>query len=72
MSAYFHVSVPVEGTDGKTRYRRVGVLFQNEAKSGETYFTLELDFPVGVTKLLCFAPRDDARDDARDDPVQDA
>lgn len=55
---HFNVVVPVEGADKKTRYRRVGALFENASRdTGEIYYTVQLDFPVGVTKLLCFPPR---------------
>ncbi|MXW85606.1 MAG: hypothetical protein F4103_16660 [Boseongicola sp. SB0673_bin_14] len=55
---HFNVVVPVEGTDKKTRFRRVGALFENaHSETGEIYYTVQLDFPVGVTKLLAFPPR---------------
>ena len=57
---HFNVVVPVEGTDKKTRFRRVGALFENaHSETGEIYYTVQLDFPVGVTKLLAFPPRAD-------------
>ncbi|MXX87998.1 MAG: hypothetical protein F4213_18760 [Boseongicola sp. SB0677_bin_26] len=62
---HFNVVVPVEGTDGKTRYRRVGALFENaHSETGELYYTMQLDFPVGVTKLLAFPPRADEAPEA--------
>ena len=58
--AHFNVVVPVEGTDGKTRYRRVGALFENASQqTGEIFYKLVLDFPVGVTEFLAFPPRAD-------------
>lgn len=57
---HYNVVVPVAGNDGKTRYRRVGALFENShSETGEIYYTIQLDFPVGAKKMLCFAPRAD-------------
>ena len=58
--AHYNVVVPVEGDDGKTRYRRVGVMFENVSQeTSETFYKLRLDFPVGVRELLAFPPRPD-------------
>ena len=59
---HFALYVPVEYTtrDGaaKTTYRRVGAVFQNaKSDTGETYLSVQLDFPVGATKLVAFQPR---------------
>ncbi|MDE0694930.1 MAG: hypothetical protein F4Y03_18785 [Alphaproteobacteria bacterium] len=57
---HFNVVVPVTGNDGKTRYRRVGALFENASReTGEIFYKVKLDFPVGVTELLAFPPRAD-------------
>ncbi|MGH1355992.1 MAG: hypothetical protein ACRBBS_13035 [Thalassovita sp.] len=56
MSNRFNAVIPVEGSDGKTRYTRVGTLWQNE-KDGQTFFKLDLDFPVGATEILAFPPK---------------
>jgi hypothetical protein len=57
---HFILTVPVTfRTNGetRTRYPRVGALFQNfRRETGEVYFTVKLDFPVGTTELLAFAP----------------
>ncbi|WP_420010810.1 hypothetical protein [Tateyamaria sp.] len=51
------VTVPVQGKDNHTQYRRVGVMFQNHNRqTGEVYYRLVLDFPVGATEMLAFAP----------------
>ncbi|MCY4304393.1 MAG: hypothetical protein OXC62_06385 [Aestuariivita sp.] len=62
MSEYYNVVVPLDGNEDKSRFRRVGVMFKNTRNTGETYYKLQLDFPVGVTELLCFPPRDDNAD----------
>ncbi|WP_419739488.1 hypothetical protein [Ruegeria sp.] len=57
--SHFTVHVPVAGKDGKTRYPRVGVLFENTNRNtGEIYHTIRLDFPVGATELRAFVPRE--------------
>lgn len=56
--AHYTVVVPVTSDQGKTFYRRVGALFENHHKdTGEIYYKLQLDFPVGVTEMLAFPPR---------------
>ena len=63
MSNHYNLTVPVEGSDGKTRYTRVGVMFQNTHKSdGETVYSLKLDFPVAVTELVAFPPKADSEE----------
>ncbi len=55
--AHFNIVVPVQVGE-QTRYRRVGALFENRAKdSGEVYYKIVLDFPVGATEMLAFEPR---------------
>lgn len=56
MTNYFQVTVAVEGKDEKTRFRRVGTLFQNKPGS-KAAFTLRLDFPVGATEFAIFEPK---------------
>lgn len=59
MSQHYTLHVPVEGTDKVKRYPRVGVLFRNHNnETGEEYFTIKLDFPVGATELLAFPPKE--------------
>lgn len=56
--ALYQVVVPSEGGDGRTRYTRVGVMFENARKdTGEPWYKLQLDFPVAVQELLAFPPR---------------
>ena len=58
MSQHYTLHVPVEGKDNIKRYPRVGVLFHNHnSETGEEYFTIKLDFPVGATELLAFPPK---------------
>ena len=65
--AHYNVVVPWEGSDGKTRYTRVGKMFENRrAGTNEPWYKLQLDFPVAANELLAFPPRaDDASDDGR-------
>ena len=59
MTAYT-LTVPYEfQKNGQTerRFRRVGAVFTNTRKdSGETFLSIKLDFPVGVTELVAFLP----------------
>jgi hypothetical protein len=48
-----------EGTEKKNRWNKVGAAFR--AKEGEGY-TVVLDFPVGVTKLVLRPPKEPAND----------
>ena len=58
--AHYQVVVPSEGADGRTRYTRVGVMFENVRRdTGEPWYKLQLDFPVGAQELLAFPPRTD-------------
>ena len=62
---HYTITAPVKGKDDKTRYPRVGVLFENHNReTGEIYFTLKLDFPVGVTELVAFPPKNRDEDGA--------
>ena len=57
--AHYNVTVPVKRGE-RTFYNRVGVLFENHSnETGERYYKMVLDYPVGATELLCFAPRAD-------------
>ena len=56
------ITVPVTYKDKsgqeKISYRRVGMAFENTKKeTGETFLSLKLDFPVGVTELVAFQPK---------------
>ena len=62
MAKHYNLTVPVKFTnnDGeeKTRYSRVGVAFENTRKdTGESFLSIQLDFPVGVTELVAFLPK---------------
>ena len=55
--AHYTLVVPVT-RGGKTFYNRVGVMFENFSKdTGEPYYKMQLDYPVGATELLAFPPR---------------
>ena len=69
MSQHYTLHVPVEGKDNIKRYPRVGVLFRNHnQETGEEYFTILLDFPVGATELLAFPPKERAPQAVEDEP----
>lgn len=57
---HYTLTVPVTYDDNgteQTAYRRVGAVFENTKRdTGETFLTVKLDFPVGVTELLAFQP----------------
>ena len=55
--AHYNVVVPHQVGE-KTHYTKVGALFENvNQATGETFYKLKLDFPVGVTELLAYPPR---------------
>ena len=69
----YTLTVPVEYTtrDGgtKTSYRRVGAVFENARRdTGETFLSIKLDYPVGVTGLVAFQPRPRDEDDPDVEP----
>lgn len=42
-----------------TKFRKVGSMFENTRReTGEVFYSLKLDFPVGVTELVMFPPKD--------------
>ena len=56
--AHYNVVVAVKRGD-RTFYNRVGALFENHSnETGERYYKVVLDYPVGATELLAFPPRD--------------
>ena len=58
MADYYRITVPVEGTDGKTRFTPVGVMFPQK-EGAKSAYKVQLDFPVGATEFVLFAPKDD-------------
>jgi uncharacterized protein (DUF736 family) len=64
------LTVPVTFTkDGqeKTTYRRVGAVFENtRTETGEAFLSIKLDFPVAVTELVAFQPRERETGDGGD------
>ena len=64
----YNLTVPVTFTQNgqeKTRYQRVGTVFENLRDNGDKLLSIKLDFPVGVTELVAFPPKD-RDDDTRD------
>lgn len=54
---YVPVAFKDNGAD-KTSFRRVGALFQNARRdTGEVFYSIKLDFPVGATELVAFPPK---------------
>lgn len=63
MTTYYRVTTPVEGTDGKTRFRNIGVAFpqRDDAKS---VMKIKLDaFPVNG-ELVLFEPKSQDEEDS--------
>lgn len=58
MADYYRITVPVEGKDGKARFTPVGVMFP-QREGAKSAFKVQLDFPVGATEFVIFAPKDD-------------
>ena len=55
---HYVLTVPVKGSDGTTRYPRVGVVFENtKRETGEKFLSLKLNYPVGATELVAFLPK---------------
>lgn len=68
--SHFTLHVPVAGRDGIKRFPRVGAMFEDRNReTGEVFYTLKLDFPVGATELLAFAPRPRAPVAQKEDDV---
>lgn len=62
MTTYYRITVPVEGRDGKTRFRPVGAMFPQKEGS-KSAFKVQLEFPVGATEFVIFEPNNDPDDD---------
>ena len=61
--ARYNLTAPVafvQNGEQKTRYTRVGTIFENLREDGSKCLSVKLDFPVGATELVAFEPR--ARD----------
>ncbi|KIT14755.1 hypothetical protein [Jannaschia aquimarina] len=66
----YNLTVPVTFTQNgeeKTRYQRVGTIFENIRDNGDTILSVKLDFPVGATELVGFVPK--PKDD--DHPIEE-
>ncbi|KIT16586.1 hypothetical protein [Jannaschia aquimarina] len=64
--ARYNLTIPVTYTQNgqeKTRYQRVGTIFENVRDNGDTLLSVKLDFPVGVTELVGFLPKPKDEDD---------
>ncbi|TQM89556.1 hypothetical protein [Roseinatronobacter monicus] len=62
MSNYYRVTTPVTGTDGKTRFRQIGVAFpqRDDAKS---FMKIQLEALPLNGELVLFTPRNGEDDD---------
>ena len=61
--ARYNLTAPVtyvQNGEQKTRYTRVGTIFENLREDGSKCLRVKLDFPVGAPELVGFEPR--ARD----------
>ncbi len=64
---HYIVTVPVTGKDGVQRYPRVGAMFENHNReTGEVFYSVKLDFPMGATELVAFPPRSKEADAGED------
>lgn len=64
---HYNVVVAFEGSDGRTRYTRVGVMFENRRKdTGEPWYKIQMDVPVATQELLAFPPREGEAEDGAD------
>ena len=65
---HYNLTVPVQYDDNgitKTRYQRVGVVFENTRQgTDERFLSIKLDFPVGATEMVAFIPK--AKDNSED------
>ena len=58
--ARYNLTAPVtyvQNGEQKTRYTRVGTIFENTREDGSTCLSVKLDFPVGATEMVAFEPR---------------
>ena len=62
MTTYYTVTTPVEGNDGKTRFRQIGVAFP-QREGSKSHMKIKLDaFPVNG-ELVLFEPKSNSDDD---------
>ena len=67
--ARYNLTAPVtyvQNGESKTRYTRVGTIFENIREDGSKCLSVKLDFPVGATELVAFEPRARDGDGAQD------
>ena len=63
----YNLTAPVTYTQNgttRTRYTRVGTVFENTREDGSKCLSIKLDFPLGATELVAFEPR--AKEGAED------
>ena len=68
--ARYNLTAPVtyvQNGESKTRYTRVGTIFENTREDGSKSLSVKLDFPVGATELVAFEPRARDTGDAAED-----
>ena len=68
--ARYNLTAPVtyvQNGESKTRYTRVGTIFENTREDGSTCLSVKLDFPVGATEMVAFEPRAKDTGDAAQD-----
>ena len=62
MSNYYRVTTPATGSDGKTRFRPIGVAFP-QREDAKSFMKIQLDALPINGELVLFAPRQGEDDD---------
>ncbi|WP_288960245.1 hypothetical protein [uncultured Sulfitobacter sp.] len=56
MATYYRVTTPVEGNDGKTRFREIGVAFPSK-DGAKSHMKIKLDAYPANGELVLFEPK---------------
>lgn len=62
MIKFYNVTTPVEGTDGKTRFHKVGVAFP-QSGNAKPVMSIKLFATPNNGELVLFAPKSGAEND---------
>ena len=62
MSNYYRVTTPVQGSDGKTRFREIGVGFPGK-EGAKIHMKIKLDAFPANGELVLFEPRSNEEED---------
>ncbi|WP_226554831.1 hypothetical protein [Celeribacter naphthalenivorans] len=66
MSNFYTVTTPVEGKDGNTRFRQIGVAFPNNRPGAKSVMKIQLDALPLNGELVLFEPNTN-----EDEPVME-